>query len=79
MLAGASVIRRARRPELPGRPGAPLRSLTEWMGHSNIQTTLIYADYVHDAGHGAALAARAFAAGVIGRVSPARGIAAPLS
>jgi hypothetical protein len=41
--------------------GAPLRSLMEWMGHSNIQTTLIYADYVHDAGQGAALAARAFA------------------
>lgn len=41
--------------------GAPLRSLMEWMGHSNIQTTLIYADYLHDAGQGAALAARAFA------------------
>ena len=40
--------------------GAPMRSLMEWMGHANINTTMIYADYSHDAGQGAALAARAF-------------------
>jgi integrase len=41
--------------------GAPLRSLMEWMGHSNIQTTMIYADYLHDPSQGAELAQRAFA------------------
>jgi len=25
--------------------GAPMRSLQEWMGHSDFKTTLIYADY----------------------------------
>ena len=25
--------------------GVPMRSLQEWMGHRNYQTTLIYADY----------------------------------
>jgi integrase len=44
--------------------GAPLRSLMEWMGHSNIQTTMIYADYSPDPSGGVAWAERAFAAAI---------------
>lgn len=41
--------------------GAPLRSIMEWMGHANIQTTMIYADYAPDPSGGVAWAERAFA------------------
>ena len=30
--------------------GVPMRTLQEWMGHRDLQTTLIYADYVPNAG-----------------------------
>jgi integrase len=42
--------------------GAPLRSLQEWMGHSDFRTTLIYAQYAPDQTRGAHFAALAFAA-----------------
>jgi integrase len=38
----------------------PMRTLQEWMGHRDLQTTLIYADYVPNAGE-AAMVDRAFA------------------
>jgi integrase len=41
--------------------GAPLRSIQEWMGHTDFRTTLIYADYAPDQTLGATYAARAFA------------------
>ena len=41
--------------------GAPLRFIQEWMGHSNAQTTEIYADYAPDPTQGARFAERAFA------------------
>jgi integrase len=40
--------------------GAPLRAIQEWMGHSNYQTTLAYADYAPDPSQGTAWAHRAF-------------------
>jgi integrase len=40
--------------------GAPMRSLMEWMGHSNLTTTLIYADYAPDPSQGARFAELAF-------------------
>jgi integrase len=40
--------------------GAPLRAIQEWMGHSNYQTTLVYADYAPDPTQGTAWAERAF-------------------
>jgi integrase len=40
--------------------GVPMRTLQEWMGHRDLQTTLIYADYVPNAGE-AAMVDRAFA------------------
>jgi len=46
--------------------GAPLRALQEWMGHKNIDRTMIYAAYSPNPSQGAALAERAFG------VSPGR-------
>jgi integrase len=43
--------------------GAPLRSLMEWMGHADLQTTLRYADYSPGQAQGAAFAEAAFGAG----------------
>jgi integrase len=43
--------------------GAPLRSIMEWMGHRDIQTTMIYADYSPDPSQGAGWAEAAFGAG----------------
>lgn len=40
--------------------GAPLRALMEWMGHRDLATTLVYADYAPDPAHGAAFARLAF-------------------
>jgi integrase len=40
--------------------GAPLRFIQEWMGHSNAQTTEIYADYAPDPTQGARFAEAAF-------------------
>jgi integrase len=40
--------------------GAPLRTIQEWMGHSDYRTTSIYADYAPDPSQGARYAARAF-------------------
>lgn len=42
--------------------GVPMRTLQEWLGHSDHTTTLIYADYAPSA-HEAALVDRAFAPG----------------
>ena len=44
--------------------GAPLRAIQEWMGHSNYQTTLIYADYAPDPSRGTAWAERAFGSAI---------------
>ena len=41
--------------------GVPLRTLQEWMGHRDLQTTQIYADYQPDANREADLVGRAFA------------------
>jgi len=43
--------------------GVPLRTLQEWMGHKDIQTTQRYADYAPSA-HEAALVAAAFGQGI---------------
>jgi integrase len=40
--------------------GVPMRTLQEWMGHRDIQTTMIYADYSPDPSQGAAWAEAAF-------------------
>jgi integrase len=40
--------------------GVPMRTVQEWMGHRDLQTTLIYADYVPNAGE-VAMVDRAFA------------------
>jgi integrase len=40
--------------------GVPMRTLQEWMGHRDLQTTLIYADYVPNAQE-VAMVDRAFA------------------
>jgi integrase len=42
--------------------GVPMRTLQEWMGHRNLATTEIYADYAPDPAYGAAFAEAAFAA-----------------
>jgi len=42
--------------------GAPIRAIQEWMGHADIQTTMIYADYAPDPSNGRAWAQRAFSA-----------------
>jgi len=42
--------------------GVPMRTLQEWMGHRNLATTEIYADYAPDPAFGAAFAEGAFTA-----------------
>lgn len=42
--------------------GVPMRTLQEWMGHRNLATTEIYADYAPDPAYGAAFAEGAFTA-----------------
>ena len=42
--------------------GVPMRTLQEWMGHRNLATTEIYADYAPDPAYGAAFAEKAFTA-----------------
>jgi integrase len=44
--------------------GVPMRSLQEWMGHRDLQTTLIYADYVPNAGE-VAMVDEAFASATL--------------
>jgi integrase len=65
-LAGAGV-RRVRFHDLRhtfgtrmAAAGAPLRAIQEWMGHSSLQTTLVYAHYAPDPSQGTAWARRAF-------------------
>jgi site-specific recombinase XerD len=43
--------------------GVPMRTLQEWMGHRDIETTQRYADYAPSA-HEAAFVAKAFDSGV---------------
>jgi integrase len=43
--------------------GVPMRTLQEWMGHSDLTTTLRYADYSPDQAGGARYAEAAFGAG----------------
>jgi integrase len=40
--------------------GVPMRTLQEWMGHRNLATTEIYADYAPDPAYGAEFAERMF-------------------
>ncbi len=40
--------------------GAPMRAIQEWLGHADLRTTLIYADYALDPNQGALYAERAF-------------------
>ena len=44
--------------------GVPMRTLQEWMGHSDLTTTLRYADYSPDQAQGARFAEAAFGAGI---------------
>jgi integrase len=46
--------------------GVPMRPLQEWMGHRNLATTEIYADYAPDPAYGAAFAEGAFTAAAVG-------------
>lgn len=41
--------------------GVPLRTIQAWLGHTNIQTTEVYAAYAPDASNGRNLAQQAFA------------------
>jgi integrase len=43
--------------------GVPMRTLMEWMGHRDLSTTLVYADYAPDPAAGAAFVERAFGDG----------------
>ena len=43
------------------RAGAPMRMIQAWMGHANITTTEIYANFSPDPTEGASWAAKAFA------------------
>jgi site-specific recombinase XerD len=45
--------------------GVPMRTLQEWMGHRNLATTEIYADYAPDPAYGAKFAEGAFTAKVV--------------
>lgn len=45
--------------------GAPMRAIQAWLGHADLRTTLIYADFALDPNQGARYAERAF-----GRVAP---------
>ena len=49
--------------------GAPMRALQAWMGHSDLRTTLVYADYAADPAEGAAWVDRAFAPRTIARTN----------
>ena len=40
--------------------GVPMRTLQEWMGHRNLATTEIYADFAPDPAFGAAFAETEF-------------------
>ncbi len=51
--------------------GAPLRALMEWMGHRDLATTLVYADYAPDPAQGASFARLAF-----GEASPTASLVA---
>jgi len=42
--------------------GAPLRAIQEWLGHADLRTTLIYADFALDPHQGAMYAQQAFGA-----------------
>lgn len=43
--------------------GAPIRAIQEWLGHADIQMTMIYADYAPDSTNGRIWAQRAFSTG----------------
>jgi integrase len=49
--------------------GAPLRALMEWMGHRDLATTLVYADYAPDPAQGASFAKVAFGDAAVARRS----------
>jgi integrase len=51
--------------------GAPMRAIQEWLGHADLRTTLIYADYALDPRQGALYAERAF--GESGRAAAPNG------
>jgi integrase len=59
--------------------GAPLRAIQEWMGHRDIQTTQVYADYAPDPTQGAVWAQAAFgvATNLATNLSESRGNSAP--
>lgn len=42
--------------------GVPIRTMQEWVGHKDIATTQIYADYSADPAQGAGFVERAFGA-----------------
>lgn len=53
--------------------GAPMRAIQAWMGHADLRTTLVYADYAADPSEGAAWVDRAFAP----RTNPRTNLDAP--